>query len=158
MFTADQKERRRADQAGGIMLLVLVLLIVSIAIMSAMLRYVSRQSHETVDQEQEEQAFNAADSGVSYVLWLLDPDGGGEVPTSVSTMSRVVYDDLGEPIGTFTIDDIVADTGVITFTSTGRHIALTNRCQAIVVELKQREAGAQYIATNWDHQVGYPCS
>lgn len=146
-------------QTGGIMLLVLMLLIVSITIMSATLRYVIRQSHETVDQEQEEQAFNIADSGVSYVLWLLDPGltGGQNQPADIGVINQAVYDNLGNQIGVFTIDNVVAGTGEISFGSIGRDLTLVDRCQVVKVELRQVEVGGQFILTDWDHQVGYPC-
>lgn len=153
------EEKKDGAQTGGIMLLVLMLLIVFITIMSATLRYVIRQSHETVDQEQEEQAFNIADSGVSYVLWLLDPGptGGQIQPTSVGVINQAVYDNIGNQIGVFTIDNIVAGTGEIAFSSIGRDLVLVDRCQVIEVELRQVESGGQFIVTDWDHQVGYPC-
>jgi len=140
------------------MLLVLMMLILFIAIMSATLQYVIRQSHETVDQEQEEQAFNVADSGVSYVQWMLDPTGGQKLPADIVVMTQMVHDDLGQEIGTFTIDDLWADTNEIIFTSTGRDVELTDRCQVIRVGMKQLEADEQYVLTEWDHLVGYPCS
>ncbi|HBE90741.1 MAG: hypothetical protein A3E37_02085 [Candidatus Andersenbacteria bacterium RIFCSPHIGHO2_12_FULL_46_9] len=146
------------NQAGGVMLLVLIIMIIFIVIASATLRYVIRQSHETIDQEQEEQAFNAADSGVSYVYWLLDPAGGQKVVTDIQAVTKTVYDDLDAAIGTFTIDDIVTDTNEIEFTSTGRDIALPDRCQVIQVRLRQVEANERHVLTDWDNLVGYPCS
>lgn len=142
------------------MLLILMLMIVFIVIVSATLRYVVRQSHETVDQEQEEQAFNIADSGVSYVLWLLnpEPDGMAKLPGDIVTITQTVRDEADNEIGNFTIDNIVADTSEIKFTSTGKDKVLTDRCQVINVELKQLVADEPYIVTGWDHLVGYPCT
>lgn len=146
------------NQVGGVMLLVLMLMIVFIVIASATLRYVIRQSHETIDQEQEEQAFNAADSGVAYVYWLLDPAGGQKVPADIAETTRAVYDDSDAEIGTFTINDIITNTDEIEFTSTGRDTELTERCQVIKVRLRQPVDNERYILTDWDHLVGYPCS
>ena len=142
------------------MLLVLMLLIVFIVMMSAILRYVIRQSHETIDQEQEEQAFNAADSGVSYVYWLLDPAGGQNGMVDIGEITQTVRDEEDRAIGTFTIGDINVDTSTnkITFSSTGRDINLPDRCQVIQVTMRPQAVDEPFIITDWDHQVGYPCS
>jgi len=160
------------DQRGGVMLLVLVLLIVFIVMMSATLRYVIRQSHETVDQEQEEQAFNAADAGISYALWLLnpnlhDPDINpfdirqmAQNPHDTVVTNHPVQDDNGMLIGTFTFDDLNSvqpGHNYMNFRSIGQDAVLTDRCQAIRATLREVVSGEPYVVVSWDHQVGYPC-
>lgn len=144
------------------MLLVLMIMIVFIAMTTFTLRYVVRQAHETVNQEQEEQAFWAADSGVSYTTWLLAPSGGGYTPDQISGLGTIsnhaVRDDLNQQIGSFSLVDIVSGTGIIELRSIGKDITLTNRCQSIAVQLRQLELGEPYVVTKWNHQVGYLCT
>lgn len=170
MITAMNAKQREFGQdgavdQGGVLLLVVMLMIVFIAMMTYTLRFVVRQSHETINQEQEEQAFWAADSGVSYALWLLD--GGNKVPGDFTTplpsftaliTDHAVTDDLGQQIGSFSLVDIVEVDSTLQLRSIGKDVNLSNRCQSIEVGLRQLQPGEPYVVTQWNHQVGYPCT
>jgi hypothetical protein len=153
--------RENKTEQGGVLLLVMVIMIVFIAMTTYTLRFVVRQSHETVNQEQEEQAFGAADSGVSYTLWLLNPSGGNYDTGDIAALSAItdhpVTDNLGRQIGTFSLVDIVAGTRFLQLRSVGKDAVLSNKCQTIFVKLRQLELGEPYVVTQWDHQVGVSC-
>ena len=155
---------KETQERGGVLLIVMVMMIVFVTMAAYALRFVVRQSHETINQEQEEQAFWIADSGVSYVAWLLDPSGGNKAPGDIlglpSITNHVVTDDLGQTIGSFSLVDIVtvAGTNSIQLRSIGKDQVLTDRCQSIAVELRQLEVGGSYVVTQWNHQVGFLCT
>jgi len=141
------------------MLLVLIIMIVFVVMMTYTLRFIVRQSHETINQTQEEQAFGVADSGVSYAYWLLDPAGGNYIPaTFPAIIDHVVTDDLGQQIGTFSFVDVATGTGFVQLRSIGKDASLVDKCQSIAIELRQLQAGEPYMITQWNHQVGSLCT
>src|SRR5687767_4273055 len=62
----------RSYAHGGVMVMALVILIVFAIMAMASAALISRQFHEVVGQEQEEQAFQIAEAGIDYGVWLLD--------------------------------------------------------------------------------------
>ncbi|MEX1997961.1 MAG: PilX N-terminal domain-containing pilus assembly protein [Candidatus Andersenbacteria bacterium] len=161
----------RLGNRGSIMLLVLILLVVFVIIMTASVRFIARQSTQTANQEQEEQAFEIADAGINYTLWLLDseggnftpeqleagPDGGG--PPTADTENHLIHNDQSELIGRFSLDFSDADNvaGVLTVRATGKDEIKPDLCQVIEAKV-QKDANGEYRLYRWDHLVGYPCS
>lgn len=152
----------RNKKSGSITLIVLLMLIVFVLIFTASIQFIARQSRELTDQEQEEQAFGLADSGVQYTLWLLSPNGGNRTPTDLQSnppatlTDHAVHDADGSALGTFTVTLTSADSGSLALTSTGYDAVKTNRCQTITARL-QRSTTGQYKITQWDNHVGYAC-
>ena len=148
-------------EQGGVLILVLVLMIVFIVIATYSLRFIVRQSHEIINQENEEQAFWAADSGVSYAAWLLAPGGGNISPNQIvnadGITDHIITDDLGRMVGMFDLVDIVSGDQTIELRSVGFGTAAINSCQTIAAELRQLRAGDPYVITQWNHEVGEGC-
>ena len=78
-------QKNTHTERGGITLLTLMMLVLFIIIFGASSRWIARQSRGTVEQEQEEQAFGLADTGINYTSWLLlpMPRGGGLDPVGL---------------------------------------------------------------------------
>lgn len=149
--------------SGGILLIVLIIMIVFIAMVTFTLSYINRQSHVIAEQKQEERIFSIAESGISFVAWLLDSGGGNYQPEDISALSSIIdhpiKDKNDNTIGFFTIRDITADNNIhtIQFTSYGVPVNATDKCQSIEAELYQREPGSPYKTTKWDHQTNLEC-
>lgn len=149
-------------QAGGIVLLVLFMLLVFVIISAASMRIIARQANQTTLQEQEEQAFEIADAGVNYVLWLLSTTGGNLTPPQLlaappaSATNHPVTDRNNQVIGKFNLFFGPACSDALTFRAVGYDQIKTNLCQVIDAKV-QRFVSGEYKLVKWDHLVSYPC-
>jgi len=154
---------------GSITLYVLIMMIVFVIITSATIQFVSRQSHQTTDQEQEEQAFALADAGVQYVLWLLTlanpgPPIAGYSPADLTSneditaqlTNHVITDADGVAIGKYSVNVVVEDTSTVHVKSIGRSTGRSDLCQVINATYK-KPINDNFRLTAWDHEVGYNC-
>lgn len=156
---------RRAllPQRGGILLLVLLMLLVFMIISVAGLRFIVRQSHQTVLQEQEEQAFAIADAGVSYTMWLLSAAGGNFTPQQLvaspppSARNHSLTNTAGETIGKFDVFYGPACSDYLEFRSIGYDMVKTDLCQVVTGKVQQFTSG-EFKLIKWDHLLGYPCN
>lgn len=132
---------------GSITLMVLVFLVSCVIIITASLQFLGRQSHQITDQGQTEKAFDLADSGVEYAVWLLQPKGGGFTAESIAqkmpdtAINHAVTDSSrqGMVLGYFSLlvtDLPDPDTGEIKITSVGRSVSRLNDCQIIEAVLR----------------------
>lgn len=155
--------QRAVLQRGGILLLVLLMLLILMIISAASVRFIVRQAHQTVLQEQEEQAFAIADAGVNYTVWLLAATGGNFTPQQLvaspppSTKNHPVTDATGETIGKFDIFFGPACTDSLEFRSVGYDAGQPTLCQVVNGKVQQFTSGEFKLIT-WDHLLGYPCT
>lgn len=154
-------------QRGGVLVITLVILVVFLVMMVATVGLVNRQFHEIVGQEQEEQAFQISEAGVSYALWLLDNDlVDYKSPQGVTDYQ--VIDETKEPkevLGTF---DLTFETlsfvepigpATIKVKSIGEDAVLTKRKQtieAVIQSDSDPEDPADQLEVwrviEWDHK------
>lgn len=150
-------------QQGSVLLLVVLMLLVFAIIAGASIRFIARQSNQTVQQEQEEQAFEIADAGANYVLWLLSASGGNKSPLSLvaspppSTRDHAIANQAGQSIGKFDLFFGPACPDSLSFRSVGYDQIKTNLCQVVDGTAKLFSNG-EYRLIKWDHLVGYPCN
>ena len=119
--------------------MVLVTLAVFVVMAIAVVGIVNRQFHEVVGQEQEEQAFQIAEAGIDYVVWLLDQHLVDlENPQPITDYEVVDFTkDPSEVLGKFTVTiETVRYTppngpAVMRLVSVGRDAVLINRTQTI---------------------------
>ncbi len=153
---------RTASIQGSVMLLVMLMLILFVMIMAASVRFIARQSQQTVLQEQEEQAFEIADAGINYALWLLGEAGGGFTPQEIvanppaSATDHVVRTATGGTVGEFDLVFGPACSEWVQVRSFGYDQIKTELCQVIDAQINRFASGDLRI-TRWDHLVGYPC-
>jgi len=136
------------------MLMVFGLLLV---MLGGSIAFISRQFRDTVNQEQGEQAFYAAEAGVQYTLFLLN--------SGVYSISQLV--ELGSLEHNVNDDQTDSRVGIATIqfyagseTDTMRVISFGSDnagkyCQAIIVDIRRGQVGnAQpFIITAWDHYL-----
>lgn len=149
------------QQRGSITALVLVMMIVLAVILAASMQFIARQSHQTIVQEQEEQAFAAAEAGIQHVLWLLHPDGGGyTVDTLHSSQPASLRDHPlttagGDVLAYFTVTTQTPTGGRLKTRSEGRDASLQALCQTIDVEVAQ--VGSAVSLVSWNHRPTTEC-
>lgn len=149
------------QQRGSITALVLVMMIVLGVILAASMQFIARQSHQTIVQEQEEQAFAAAEAGVQHVLWLLHAEGGGHtVDTLHSSPPSTLRDHPlttagGEVLAYFTVTTEAPVGGRLKMRSEGRDASLQALCQTIEAEVVQ--SGANVSLVSWNHRPTTAC-
>lgn len=145
--------------------MVLAMLLAFIIIFASSIQWIARQSRATVDQEQEEQAFGLADTGVNYTIWLLTPlpRGAGLAPSELlinppaATENHAITGDDGAVLGFFSIDYLTSDADQITLTSVGWDAIRPDICQAVDATLKRFANGA-FRVTSWHHRLKYDCN
>lgn len=148
---------------GGVTILVLSLAIVFSIIAATSAQLVTRQNRETIDQEQEEQAFGLADAGVYYTQWLLDPNGAAlsvddllNNPPSETT-NHAITTNGGETIGTFTITFLAgADNDFIDISVEGKDFGV-DICQDVMATLTRFDT-EEFLITDWEHDSPRECS
>jgi hypothetical protein len=150
---------------GSTTLFVLVLLLVTILILASLANLISRQSNAITDQEQEEQAFGAADAGVEYVKWLLttgvnvtdivtwaNPSSSEHAAKLQRTLSAG-----SDAISTF---DVVQakdnSSGGLSIRVHGQDSTRLDICQVIDATLCPSSGG--WATTQWQHYVTRNCS
>lgn len=137
----------------------LVILGLFLTMMVAAMALISRQFHEIVGQEQEEQAFQVAEAGVHYSLWLIS-NGLLNLDNPAAITGHEVRDirpqGANEVIGTFDVTFSVQKGGAgqptsISLVSTGRDVVLVDRTQVIAAVIYAEE-GEKFSIISWDHQ------
>jgi Tfp pilus assembly protein PilX len=116
------------------------------------------QFHQTTNQEQEEKAFEAADAGLHYTLWMLNKANVAPATLPGQTVTQQVTDPASnETIGSFTLTFTVQPVNgfnEVTVTSLGRDLVM-NRRQTIVGKVQEYDLGGGtrgYFIKSWDHQ------
>lgn len=119
---------------------------------------INRQFKEIVGQEQEEQAFQIAEAGVHYALWLLD-NGLIDYADPQEIEDYEVTDDTQDPpvvIGSFDLEfeteSYTAGTGpaAVKVTATGKD-AVINRPQKIEATIYSGDLD-DFVVVEWDHR------
>lgn len=144
-------------QVGSVTLWVVVFLVIFAILLMASLQFANRQSHATIVQEQEEQAFAAAEGGVHQALWLLN--SGTETTTSLEALvvAEDVSNSAGEVVARYSLSfsDVTADQ--IRVESMGRDAEVPQVCQVIAALLRRAGSGGFVIET-WEHSVSADCA
>lgn len=144
---------------GGALLMTLVILGVFLIIMAATVRLINRQFHEIVGQEQEEQAFQIAEAGVSYAVWLMD-SGLVDYQDPQPVVGYQVTDQTKDPVevlGTFDLSlDVIyyagpAGPSAVRVTSTGTDAVLVKRTQTIEAVVQSDDLDT-FRVIEWDHK------
>ncbi len=145
-------------QRGSTTLWVVVFLVIFAVLLTASLQFVTRQSHATIVQEQEEQAFAAAEAGLHHVLWLLN--SGTETITSLpgkTIVDEPMTNKEGEVVARFSITFSNATPQGIVVTAVGSDAVRADICQSINADIAATPAGG-YIFTRWDHILSPVCA
>jgi hypothetical protein len=161
---------RRDD--GTITLVILLMLVVFALILGASIQFISRQSHETTNQEVIGKSFGLADTGAQNVLWILrqewiyfQDEGGIDQQVrpvdylKLGTFAREVRDDgEAEVIGKFEADVTEdQDQDYIKMRIRGQNLNLDAQCQTLDVEYR-RDAGGKFQITDWEYVPGVSCA
>lgn len=148
-----------ASKRGGILIFTLIMLGMFMTIMIASVGLIGRQFNRLVVGEQEEQAFQSAEAGVHYALWLLGNDLVDlDDPQPVSDFE--ITDDTLDPPETIGIFDITFEIDKpegldfplsASVTSVGQDPVLLGQ-QATVTASVYSPDGNTYVITNWHRQ------
>lgn len=145
------------DQRGSATLWAVMFLVIFAVLLSASLQFITRQAHTTIVQEQEEQAFAAAEAGLHHVLWLLN--SGTETIPSLSAKTIVhepVINDAGDVVAHFSLTYSNLQPNGLTVASVGSDAGRVDICQSITGIVSAAPAGG-YVLTQWDHTVTANC-
>lgn len=143
---------------GSTTLWVVVFLVIFSVLLTASLQFINRQSHATIVQEQEDQAFAAAEAGIHHVLWLLNSG-----TQTISSLTRETI--VNEPI-TNSTDEIVARFSItfsevtassVSVTSVGSDATRLDVCQSITADIQTTSAGG-FVVSRWDNAVTPVCA
>lgn len=135
----------------------LVILAVFVVMALATTSLISRQFNEIARQEQEEQAFQIAEAGVHYAVWLLDNDLIDYTsPQGISDYA--VTDQTKEPpevLGTFDLEFTVLQheakgPAAVKVKATGEDLVLINRRQVIEAVIQSDDLDT-FRVVEWDH-------
>lgn len=136
----------------------LVILGVFMIMMAASAGLINRQFNQVVGQEQEEQAFQIAEAGVSYALWLMDQDlvdfNNPQGITGYEVKDQTV--EPPEVLGTFdlTFQTIAFTPGAsvsIRVVAEGEDAVLTTRKQTIEAVIHSDNLD-DFRVVEWDHK------
>ncbi len=162
MLDYGRRARARRGQRGAVMTITLMFLVILLVVVTAWLNFAVRQSHQVVDQEQEEQAFHIAEAGVEYTLFLLN--SGTYAPTgliSEGSLVRAVSDSSGNIIGAAELSFQPGGAGVpLKVSSLGHDLTVERRCQLITAEAADMTGavgGTRYYVRSWDHELDVEC-
>lgn len=144
-------------QAGSITLWVVVMLVIFAVLLTASLQFITRQSHATIIQEQEEQAFAAAEGGVHQTVWLLN--SGAKTLSDLNTTTvadEPVANSNGDVVARFTLGFSGIDARGVTVLSTGRDEGQPRVCQIVQARVTRVDSGG-FSITGWEHLVSTNC-
>lgn len=136
----------------------LVILSVFMIMMAAAAGLINRQFNQVVGQEQEEQAFQIAESGVSYALWLMDEElvdfNSPQGITDYEVQDQTV--DPPEVLGTFdltfqTLSFTPGQSVAIRVVAEGEDLVLTTRKQTIEATIQSDDLD-NFRVIEWDHK------
>lgn len=136
----------------------LVILGVFAIIMAGSAALINRQFNQVVGQEQEEQAFQIAESGVSYALWLMD-QGLVDFANPQSIADYEVKDQTVDPpevLGTFdltfqTLSFTPGGPVAIRVVAEGEDLVLKERKQTIEATIQSDDLD-DFRVVEWDHK------
>lgn len=141
------------------MVLVLTAMVIVFLVSGVLLS--GRQYNATVEQEEEERAFHAAEAGVHYALYLLNSEFYGEDEFSLLSKGSwpeqtVSQEDTGKILGTYELMFMPLPDGSVgkglTVYSLGKDTR-GKRCQLIRAEVNRVSTlEAAYGVAVWDHQ------
>lgn len=148
---------------GSILLMMLVLIGVIAVTLGSAAQFISRQSHEGSNKEQEDKAHRIAESGVQYVMFILSRETTNlEKLIDAGSITQPVNDPSSGAIGEYTL--LFADVpGSLPgqraqVTSQGKDASL-GRCQTIEVVIERISAGQSlYRILAWKHFPGTSCT
>lgn len=152
----------KSGQRGAVLTMTLVFFVVFLVIATAWLSFAVRQSHEVTDQEQEEQAFQVAEAGVEYTLFLLN-SGVYTVDGLVGLSSpivQVVSDAAGKIVGSYELTFSNTGGTPLTVSALAHDLELEGRCQRIVADIEVMTgalAGTEYYVRSWNHDLSVTC-
>lgn len=144
-------------QAGSVTLWVVGVLVLFAVLLSASLQFITRQSHATIIQEQEEQAFAAAEGGIHHALWLLN--SGSQ---TIASLPGIVVDrepltnSTGEVVARFSLRFEAPASDRVTVTATGSDEVQPDICQIIRAQIGPAASGGYAIA-DWEHLIEADC-
>ncbi len=145
--------KRDIQQAGGILLVALVLLAVIVMFFSAVAGLISTQQHALAQQVRSAQAFHLADSGFDYFVSLLGTGACTPEQLGNQTIQRKLTDpETNQSIGSYFIS-ISKTADSLTATSIGEP-APRGQCQAVAASVSQAED--QY-RVSWRALGAVPC-
>lgn len=136
----------------------MVILGVFMVMMAGAAGLINRQFNQVVGQEQEEQAFQIAEAGVNYALWLMDQDlvdfNNPQPITNYEITDATV--EPPEVLGTFdlTFQTIAFAPGAsvsIRVVAEGEDLVLKERKQTIEAVIHSDDLD-QFRVVEWDHR------
>lgn len=142
---------------GSTTLWVVVFLVIFAVLLAASLQFITRQSHATIVQEQEEQAFAAAEAGLHHTLWLLN-SGTATVASLSSTtiVNEPVTNSAGEVVARFSLTFSDVQPTSLTVTALGLDAVRADICQSVTGVISAAPAGG-YVLSRWDHTITASC-
>jgi hypothetical protein len=142
--------------------MVLVMTVLFVGLIIASTAYVNRQSTQSINQEREEVAFSAADAGVQYAWWLIQP-GGADIapddlrsdPPSAATDHEITNSE-GSFAGVFSLTFLAGESDELEIVSEGRAQSNSDYCQTIEAKFVETVDG-DYLISEWDHLTKISC-
>lgn len=147
--------RSLSTQSGTVFLLIVFIVLTLFIIMMAGSQLISAQYHHIANQKRVEEAFNLAEAGWQYGMWLLSD--GGATPATVPPVTGYQITDpvTGSVLGTFDVNFAVAPIPPktqVTITSTGIDASQPNRPQCVTVVLETSN-NATYTMKSWNQSA-----
>jgi len=147
---------------GSMTVMVLVMAVLFVGLLVASTAYINRQSTQSINQEQEEVAFSAADAGVQYAWWLIQPGGAGITPDDLrsnppsSATDHEIINQEGNFAGIFSLTFLGGESDELERLSEGRAQSRAGYCQTIRAKFVQTVDG-DYLISEWDHLTKTSC-
>lgn len=143
------------NQRGGVLIMSMVIFSMFLVVMIATVGYVNRQFKTGAHQEIADRAFETADVGIKYVLWLLNSKS--KTPQELADLQGTITDPSGlNVIGDFQVTQAVSgDPGseVVTFSSTSTDPGLPSRCRVVYATIQPQvydDGVIEYKVTRWN--------
>lgn len=138
--------------------MVLVLLVVFTVIISAVLQYIGRQSHDISARQAALHAQSIAETGVARALWYLQPGGGDKAGVdaaggdqSSAKVSTTVLNTIfpaTQAVNFLEFTDYDTSDKALAVRSLGTYIGRPNTCQAVEADIHEL-TGGDYAITKW---------
>jgi len=140
---------------GAILVMMLVFLSLVLIMMIAGARFIALRYHQAANQNQREQAYDAAESGVYYAVWLVNAAGVAPAQLTPITNYQITDSLTHKVVGNFNLSFTTSTQGnktTVTVTSTGQNTATLPIQQKIIASLEST-SGSLYKVIKWDQGI-----
>jgi hypothetical protein len=145
--------RNHQFNAGSMLTMTLVFLLMFVVIFTALAGLVSRSYHESVLQAQDETAFQVAEAGLNFARWRLAHN-----PEDFSAVTRDLTDQFAGVLGSYdlTFEQPIPGSTIVSITAVGRTASQPARRVTLSARYGQPSLARYASITNGDAWYGGP--